>query len=231
MSVLLAIETSQRLGGVALRAADGVIHTEMLSPRKRHDDDLLPAIDRLFARLNLRPAALAAVGVSVGPGGFTGLRIAVTTAKMFAEGLGAKIIAVPSALVAAENDASTGPIIVALASKADTFWCTRLQRANGMWIIVGQPQVTDASRLDLTDIQAVLGDEHLPAGIRDMCEKKGVQVLQPVFDPAKCLVLAERVMAAGGIADPLLVQPLYPRPPEAVSLWEKAERIGKKARK
>src|SRR5262245_39572606 len=149
MSILLAIETSQRLGGIAVRAQDGTVHTEMLAPQKRHDDDLLPAIDRLLGRLNLSQGDLGAVGVSIGPGGFTGLRIAVTTAKMFAEALGAAIIAVPSALVAAESYQGQGPIIVALSSKGDTCWCTRLHRVNGIWSIVGVPALVDADHLDL----------------------------------------------------------------------------------
>ena len=87
--ILLAIETSQRRGGVAVRDAAGDAHTEALAARRVHDVDLIAAVDRLFARLGLEPSDLGVVGVSVGPGGFTGLRIAVSTAKMFAESLGA----------------------------------------------------------------------------------------------------------------------------------------------
>ncbi len=45
--VVLAIETSQRKGGVALRDASGAAYVEWVAENLRHDDDLLPAIDRL----------------------------------------------------------------------------------------------------------------------------------------------------------------------------------------
>ncbi len=85
--VLLAIEASQRRGGVAVRDRDGEDHVEWLGESARHDDDLLAAVDRLFGRLRLAPADTGVVGVSTGPGGFTGLRVAVATAKMLAESL------------------------------------------------------------------------------------------------------------------------------------------------
>src|SRR5436190_12445195 len=125
----------------------------MLSTKKRHDDDLLPAIDRLFARCGFTPRDLSgggAVGVSVGPGGFTGLRIAVATAKMLAETLDTKLVAVPSALVAAESIRDqTSEIIVALASKAESFWSTRLERIDYEWRIAGTPTIADANSLSL----------------------------------------------------------------------------------
>jgi tRNA threonylcarbamoyl adenosine modification protein YeaZ len=194
----------------------------MLAPQKRHDDDLLPAIDRLFKRCHLVPRDLDAIGVSVGPGGFTGLRIAVSTAKMFAEALASKIIAVPSALVAAESYRGEGPIIVALSSKGDTCWCTRLERRDRIWHVVGVPQVTDADHLDLRGVEALLGDEHVPEDIARYCTYQHVQLVPPVFDPAACLAVAERMLAASDVVDPLVLQPLYPRQPEAVTIWERS---------
>src|SRR6185503_7170285 len=123
-SVILAIETSQHQGGVALCDARGEVQVETLSSAKRHDDDLLPAIDRLMRRASASPRDLAAVGVSIGPGGFTGLRIAISTAKMFAEALGAQLVAVPSALVAAEGHSGKSPFLVGLASKGESCWMT-----------------------------------------------------------------------------------------------------------
>jgi hypothetical protein len=141
------------------------------------------------------------------------------------------MIAVPSALVAAESHSGQGPIIVALASKGDTCWCTRLHRENRIWSIIGEPSLTDSSQVELDGVEALLGDEHLPAAIAEICEKMHINVVQPVLEPAGCLVVAERMLQAGLITDPLSVHPLYPRQPEAATLWEKAKGTGKRARK
>ena len=92
----------------------------------------------VFEKAGLPPRDLQVVGVSIGPGGFTGLRIAVTTAKMLAETLGVKVIEVPSALVAAnayKKDEES--ILIALASKRESAWITKLIRREGVWEIQG----------------------------------------------------------------------------------------------
>ncbi len=218
-SILLAIETSQGRGGVALRDRRGLAHVERLASALRYDDDLVGAIERLYGRLDLEPRATEAVDVSIGPGGFTGLRIAVTTAKMLAETLGARVIAVESALVAAESCQGPGPLLVALAAKRQTVWATRLERREGVWVVAGAGGITD--RLDTTGITMVLADEYLPRSMRQECLRAGVPVKEPEFAPRACLAVAARLLGGGRVADPLQLQPLYPRPPEAVTAWER----------
>ncbi|MHC4825207.1 MAG: tRNA (adenosine(37)-N6)-threonylcarbamoyltransferase complex dimerization subunit type 1 TsaB [Planctomycetota bacterium] len=175
-TVLLAIEASQRTGGVAVRDEHGEAHVEWMTSTVRFDDDLLPAIDRLYRRLGLAPDRTRAVGVSVGPGGFTGLRISVSTAKMLAETLAAQIIAVPSALVAAEAHEGPGPIIVALASKGETTWVTRLDRSDehdGAWASKGDGHLVDAAGICLDGIRTMLADRYLPQPVRERCATSG----------------------------------------------------------
>ena len=225
--VILAIETSQREGGVALRDAGGGICVERLHESRRHDDDLMPAIDRLLNNAGLTPRDLEAVGVSIGPGGFTGLRIAVTTAKMLAETVKVNVVAVPSSLIVAQSySRDVGPILVALASKGNSAWITRLKKLDGNWSIDGEPGVIEAAALDLAGITALIGDQHLPEAMRENVSQADLQVIEPIFDPAACLAVAEDLLKAGLTTDPLHLAPLYPRPPEAVSLWEKRHNTG-----
>ncbi len=86
-------------------------------------------------------------------------------------------------------------------------------------MIVGAGGITD--RLDTTGITMVLADEYLPTSMRQACLRAGVQIKEPVFVPRACLVVAARLLGEGRVADPLHLQPLYPRPPEAVTAWER----------
>lgn len=219
--IILAIETSQRAGGVAVRDAQGQGHAERLSSSVGYDSDLIPAIDRLYARLGLAPAQTRVVGVSVGPGGFTGLRIAVTTAKMLGV-LGAELIAVPSAQVAAQSYDGPGPILVALASKRETAWVTRLDRAGPVWAVADSGRIADADTLDLGGIRAVLADAYLPESMQAVCRDKQVKVVEPEFEPLACLEIVTHLYEEEGrTVDPLILEPTYPRPPEAVTSWKK----------
>ncbi len=221
---MLAIETSQRSGSVALRLADGSIQEEPLHQGDRHSDDLMPAIDRLTRRWEVTPAGIHIVVVSCGPGGFSGLRIAITSAKMIAEVTGARVISVPSALVAAYgcDDPAAPELAVALACKRDTCWLTRC-RADaevGRWQIEGTPGMITADAFDPAGLPLLLADEHLPAGITESCSRSGVAVRAFSMSATACCRAANHLAESGCFVDPLGLAPLYAREPEAVRLWQ-----------
>lgn len=69
----------------------------------RHSAEVLPTIARLLHRMGRAPSHIRQVHVSVGPGSFTGLRIAVTIAKTMHLANRAQIIAVDTLDVMAAN--------------------------------------------------------------------------------------------------------------------------------
>lgn len=58
--------------------------------------DALPEIASMFNRINLRPTDIDKIIVVDGPGSFTGIRIGVTIAKVYASSLNKKITAISS---------------------------------------------------------------------------------------------------------------------------------------
>jgi tRNA threonylcarbamoyladenosine biosynthesis protein TsaB len=95
---VLAIETSGRLGSVALidaasSTSDAVL--ERSTPEgERTAQSLLPTVQELLQERSWRPADIQLVCVTTGPGSFTGLRIGVVAAKTFAYATGAKLVGV-----------------------------------------------------------------------------------------------------------------------------------------
>lgn len=254
---ILAIETSQRQGEVALasaaeaRSAENRWISEQLQSGDRHSDDLMPAIQRLCQRADVQPRDLAAVAVSIGPGAFSGLRIAVATAKMIALATSARVIGIPSARVAAASTSlpppsdsaadeadgssiapgvSAGAIAVALACKQNSCWLTRLaQRTTNdgcrAWQIIGEPTVVDATEFDPTGIDCLLADDFLPQAMRARCEQAAISIQPFLMHAAMCgRLAASDMMIADSRDDRLTLEPLYARPPEAVRLW--AQRSG-----
>ncbi|MDP7029645.1 MAG: tRNA (adenosine(37)-N6)-threonylcarbamoyltransferase complex dimerization subunit type 1 TsaB [Phycisphaerales bacterium] len=215
MSVHLAIETAHRAGGVAVRGEDGRVVAVPLESASGIDDRLMPEIDRLFRELGATPCEVSLVGVSIGPGGFTGLRIAVSTARSLALTTGCAVVAVPTAIVAAAGSEAT--VAVLLSSRRGTIWCTRVA-AGGQ--IDGEPGLVGTSGLAerIRGCEAVIADDHLP---EDMAELLGDVPIRPLhLDPTACLEAAEAMAADGRTVDPGTLEPLYPRPPEAVRLFE-----------
>jgi len=101
--LIIALETSGRNGSVALAAGEKYLDQTEFSGPMRHSAELFGAINDLLARYGKKPQQIEQVYISIGPGSFTGLRIAVTFAKTINLANKSKIIAVDSLDVIAAN--------------------------------------------------------------------------------------------------------------------------------
>jgi len=99
--LLLGLDTATRRVGVVLANEHGLIGRVELggtadTTPPRHAETLAPAIAWCCERCGVEPAQISAVAVGIGPGMFTGLRVGVTTAKVFAQSLRVPVIPIPS---------------------------------------------------------------------------------------------------------------------------------------
>jgi ribosomal-protein-alanine N-acetyltransferase len=94
--VVLAIETSTALLGVAVVAGHEVVFAKSLVKPRAHSTMLLPMCLEALERTGINISDLSAVAVSAGPGSFTGLRIGFATAQGLARAAGAGVIPVPT---------------------------------------------------------------------------------------------------------------------------------------
>ena len=104
----LALETSTRTATVAVApsegtdAAPGDLVEEPLDTGHAHASDLVPAIARALGAADAMPRDIARVYVGLGPGSYTGLRVAVAAAVGVAIGADPpELFGVPSAAVVA----------------------------------------------------------------------------------------------------------------------------------
>jgi tRNA threonylcarbamoyladenosine biosynthesis protein TsaB len=93
---LLAIETATDTVGVGLIRTDGAAAERVHEGGRAHAELLVPAIEEVCAASGCTVADIGAIGVDVGPGLFTGLRVGVATAKALAQALGIGVVAVSS---------------------------------------------------------------------------------------------------------------------------------------
>ena len=235
VSLVLAIEISNPsawspqvpvMPGVAIgvRRPDGpsLIAAAPIDPQRVHDDELMPVIDRLLAAHHFAAHDLSAIAVSVGPGGFTATRIAVTTAKLIAYATGATCIPVPSAAVAAHAVTdSPGNILVLLATKNQSVHATVFSPSGEQ---LGTSIVCEASELSLDGIHTIIADRFAPATLLERLEHRGIHALPPCFSPAALLAIHTRYPACS----PHELEPIYPREPEAVTKWRELKRLGRK---
>ena len=103
---ILALETSDKTGGVAALDGCNVLAELTLDPNQRSAQSLAPAMKTLLEQVKWRPDDVQLVAVATGPGSFTGLRVGVTAAKVFAYSVGAEVLGVDTLEAIALNCAS-----------------------------------------------------------------------------------------------------------------------------
>ena len=223
----LAIETSGRVGSFVIGSGDHIVESIELPPQtggagSGGSSQLMQLLDVTCRKLTIGPKQIAEVYLSIGPGSFTGLRVGVTIAKMFAQVLGAKIVAVPTLDVVALNAPDdVQHVAVGLNLKKETLYSGIYTRDGDAWRAVCEPVLRSITEIfDLAPSPLALLGDPLP-----LIEKKpeNVTILPAALAraQAKHLWKLGRIAAASGAyCDPLALVPLYVRPPEAVELWD-----------
>jgi tRNA threonylcarbamoyladenosine biosynthesis protein TsaB len=133
--VLLALDTSTDWASVALFDGRDVLAEETWRAQRRHGDELFPAIERILMSTRTALAAVTRVAVAVGPGSFTGLRVAIAAGQGIARGNGAALVGVSTLDVLAYPHAPskqrTCPLIPA---GRDQFYAAFYQERNRKWL-------------------------------------------------------------------------------------------------
>ena len=221
----LAIETSSRQGAIALGRGDQMLCAIDLPAPRRHRVDLMPSIADLCNEHQIKPADIGEIYVSIGPGSFTGLRIAVTTAKVISMITGAKIIAVPTLDVVAQNvQPSDDLLAVALNQKNQTVYGGLYQHDGNHWSLISKPDVQTLEQLLAFEEPSgrkiqLLGE--VPPPEASSCDELVVLDNALAKPQAKYVwQIGQQLASDQQDTDAYALVPLYAREPEAVKLWE-----------
>jgi tRNA threonylcarbamoyladenosine biosynthesis protein TsaB len=122
---IVAIETSGRHGSVVVASGPTVLAARELPPTSRHAIELMPAIADLTRAQGWTPQEIDHLYLSLGPGSFTGLRIAVAIARAMHQASGGqlKLVGVPSLDVIAHNAPAEATVVLPIldAKRAQIF--------------------------------------------------------------------------------------------------------------
>jgi tRNA threonylcarbamoyladenosine biosynthesis protein TsaB len=108
--MLLAFDTSSPTVTVALHDGEDVVAEQVSERALKHGEELAPAIDAVMRQAGIVRQDLTAIGVGVGPGPFTGLRVGLVTARTLAFVLDVPVYGVCSLDVLAIEAVGTGVV-------------------------------------------------------------------------------------------------------------------------
>jgi tRNA threonylcarbamoyladenosine biosynthesis protein TsaB len=122
--IVLAIDTAGSMCSAAIVRGERVLAVERQAMRHGHAEALLPIIERARAASGVRPVEFDAIAASVGPGGFTGIRVGIAAAHGIGLATGARLVGVTSFIAVAESavtgaaaEPDRGTLLVALDSR------------------------------------------------------------------------------------------------------------------
>jgi tRNA threonylcarbamoyl adenosine modification protein YeaZ len=120
--IVLALDTSQGTSVAVL--VDGKVVAESADPNPmRHAENIGTLIASCIEQAGVSAAEVTDVAVGIGPGPFTGLRVGIAAAKMFAAGSKAKLHGVGSLDAIAYNLSLTEPtLVIADARRSEVYF-------------------------------------------------------------------------------------------------------------
>lgn len=118
--LVLGFDTSAAHCAAALLCGNNVISECVVPMKKGQAEHLMPMLETLLTECNVNWSDLAAIGVGIGPGNFTGIRISVAAARGLALSLAIPAIGV-SSFEALRFD-TDGVVIVSVPAPRDSFY-------------------------------------------------------------------------------------------------------------
>lgn len=209
--VVLAFDTAGSACSVAVGRGEQVLAHERQEMRHGHAEALLPMIDRVMAAAGLPPATIDMVGVTVGPGGFTGIRAGLAAAHGLALAAKAPLVGVSSfAAVAGLIMAGAKRLLVALDSRRDELYVQLFDERRAP---ASDPAAISPERLAawVGDGGLVIAGDAVESALAALGERPGSQTLRNSAPDATGVLAALRRWPEQ--ADPA-ARPLYLRAPD-----------------
>ena len=229
-SIVLTLETSGRAGSVALGEGKNIFIEKKFSAPMKHSAELFEKILAALEETGRHRSQISHIYFNNGPGSFTGIRIAVTVAKMMAVAdPQIRVLPIKSSDAGMENAISfaksTNTQISRTATIIDAkrrhFFVALFEKQQNEWVKTVEDCLMKASdfvkRFANPDKPVWLLGEGL-VYYKDDFKAKGIEFIGPEFWPANASGVfnaGKRVLASSGYQDPQKLIPFYLRRPEA----------------
>ncbi len=225
--MLLALDSSTRVIGVAIYDGDHVASESVWTSIDRHTVELAPAVSQGLRRAGVTMREIQAVAVATGPGSFTGLRIGMALAKGIVLARRLPLIGVPTLdiLAAAQppRRAELAAILAAGRGRLAVGWYRAVEPAGSpdgesrsvfAWKPTGETAVLTVEELSRRIQQPTLVCGELSAEERRILGRKRKSVLlatpaQSLRRPSFLAELAWQRWQAGQVDNPATLSPQY----------------------
>jgi tRNA threonylcarbamoyladenosine biosynthesis protein TsaB len=220
--MLLAVDTSTQMVGLALFDGTQVVGEMVWQTHSHHTIELAPALENLLQRCNVSMGALQALGVALGPGSFTSLRIGLALVKGFALALNLPVVGIPTldflAYAQPVQEYPLAAILRAGRGRLAVGWYSAVQ---GAWQLQTEAKVYNLEELSRQILKPTLVCGELTAVERQVLSRKRKNVIlaspaQALRRPSYLAELAWQRWQDGQVAEVISLAPIYLHVAEAI---------------
>jgi len=166
--MLLSIDTSTEWIGIAIFNGTNVLAEQIWRSKNYHTVELVPAIKEMLTKTRTKASSLTGIGVALGPGSFTGLRIGLSVAKGIALGQNLPVAGIPSLdILAAGQPGLRRPMLAFLEVGRGRYAYARYQFKQGAW-----HAITEISMDDIRGMAATIKSPIYVVGEMDTEERQ-----------------------------------------------------------
>ncbi len=214
--MLLALDTSTSQIGLALYDGERLLAERLWVSRVRHTVELAPAVEQILQQSGTALSALTALGVALGPGSFTSLRVGLAFAKGLAFSLSLPLIGIPTLEILAaplslSSDSALACLLAAGRGRLAVGWYTA--SASGWQACAENLRVTSAEALSAEITRPTFLTGELTGAERQILSKnEKITLASPAGAVRRPGILAELAWRRwqAGESDPLAaLAPIY----------------------
>ena len=212
--MLLAVDTSTAQMGLALYDGSQVISEYAWRSSQRHTVELAPAIFELLKRSGLTMDDIQVLGVALGPGSFTSLRVGLSLAKGLALSRHLPLIGIPTLdILAAAQLASKLPLAALIQAGRGRLAVGWYKSSRKGWQAQGPARVVTLGVLmDEVKSSVIVCGELTSEERQKLAAKADVHLASPTQSVRRPAILAELAWArarAGNVDDAATLAPIY----------------------
>lgn len=213
--MLLAIDTSTRVVGVALYDGVQVISEAIWVSNDYHTVELAPAVDQTLSKVDATISDIKAIAVAIGPGSYTGLRIGLALVKGLCLVGQIPVVGIPTfdILAAAQPVLDTQMVTVLRAGRGRlaTGW---YRPSSNEWVSIGKTEVITPEELSGKITKPTLVCGELTGDERKLLGRKRKKVVlaspaRSIRRPSYLAELGWEHWCSDRIDDPVTLAPIY----------------------
>lgn len=232
---ILGIDTSTMVASVAVIEDNQLVCEYTINTKKTHSQKLMPMIENMLKESDLNINDIDLIGICVGPGSFTGLRIGMATAKAIAHVNNIPIVGVTSLeMLAANMNLCDKKICSILDAQRNQVYTAKFEYIGNRLVQINDTDVLEIDKL-INEISSSEDDYILIGEAVYKYEEKlkdieNISIPSPSHNMTKasslCSIALEKYNQGENIESCYTINPMYIRKSQAeVQYDEKMKRL------